>query len=91
MDEESQRKWLRDLALSKKTSEKNWIVAFILSVLFGCFGVDRFYLGYSLLGILKLITFGGLGIWYIVDIVLLLLGFLPDDEGRQLLPPYRAR
>ena len=50
----------------------------------GWFGIDRFYLGYTTLGILKLITFGGCGIWYIVDLILIAMGNLDDSQGRPL-------
>ena len=50
---------------------KKWIVALLLSILLGSLGVDRFYLGYVWTGILKLITAGGLGIWWIIDLILI--------------------
>ena len=51
--------------------DKKWIVALLLSILVGNLGVDRFYMGYIWQGILKLITFGGLGIWWIIDLILI--------------------
>ncbi len=64
--------------------EKDWLVALLLSVLVGTLGVDRFYLGYVGLGVLKLVTLGGCGIWWIVDLVLIATNKLPDAQGRPL-------
>ena len=60
---------------------KSQVVALILSVLLGGIGVDRFYLGYTVLGILKLITLGGFGIWYLIDIILIATGALQPKNG----------
>lgn len=49
----------------------NWILTLIMSILFGSLGVDRFIMGYVGLGLLKLITLGGCGIWWLVDLILI--------------------
>lgn len=46
--------------------------AIILSLLVGYFGADRFCLGQTALGIIKLITCGGMGVWYIIDLFLIM-------------------
>ncbi len=61
--------------------DKSFVVAIILSVLLGGLGVDRFYLGYVFLGILKLLTFGGFGIWYLIDILLIATNSLRPKKG----------
>ncbi|HIH31912.1 TPA: TM2 domain-containing protein [Candidatus Woesearchaeota archaeon] len=60
---------------SKKTvgsgREVNWVLCLVMSIIFGWIGVDRFMMGKVGTGILKLITFGGLGIWWLVDLILI--------------------
>ena len=67
------------------TEGYDWTVALILSILLGELGVDRFYTGSIMLGILKLITFGGCGVWWIVDIILIATGAYKDAYGRPLV------
>lgn len=65
--------------------QRELIVALILSIFFGHIGVDRFYLGYVGLGLLKLFTFGGCGVWWLVDIILIATRKLPDSDGMPLV------
>jgi TM2 domain-containing membrane protein YozV len=68
-------------------SDKSLSTAILLSYFLGIFGVDRFYLGQVGLGVVKLLTLGGFGIWYLIDLVLLAIGQIRDPEGRRLRPP----
>lgn len=66
------------------TPVKSQSVAFVLSWLLGPLGVDRFYLGYTGLGILKLITLGGCGIWSLIDFARTGMGSMKDAQGNSL-------
>ncbi len=64
---------------------KSHTTALILSILLGGLGVDRFYMGYVGLGILKLLTGGGFGIWWLVDVILIATKNLKDSNGQMLV------
>lgn len=71
-------------AFGNINNEKSFVVALWLSIIFGIFGADHFYLGKIGSGALKLLTIGGLGIWWIIDVVNLFRGKTTDKSGNPL-------
>ena len=63
---------------------KSKITAILLCFFLGGLGIHRFYLGYTLIGVIQLLTFGGFLIWAIIDFIRLITGSLKDSEGNDL-------
>lgn len=65
----------------EEMSDRSWIVTLLLAIFLP---VHRFYVGKIGTGILFWLTAGGFGIWYIIDIVMILLDVFTDKNGRKL-------
>jgi len=65
-------------------SDKGFVPALLLCFFLGALGVHRFYVGKVGTGILMLLTFGGLGIWAMVDFIMIAVGSFEDKEGRKI-------
>jgi TM2 domain-containing membrane protein YozV len=69
---------------SASTTDKRILPAALLCFFLGVFGAHRFYVGKVGTGILQLVTFGGLGIWWLVDMILILTGSFRDGDGQKI-------
>jgi TM2 domain-containing membrane protein YozV len=65
-------------------SERRILPALLLCFFLGVFGAHRFYAGKIGTGILELLTLGGLGIWWLVDMILILTGSFRDRDGQKI-------
>lgn len=62
-------------------SGKSQLTAALLAFFLGGIGIHRFYLGYTVIGIIQLLTLGGLGIWALIDFIRILTGDLEPKNG----------
>ncbi len=58
--------------------------AFLLCLLLGSLGAHRYYVGKIGTGLLMLVTAGGLGIWVLIDLIMILAGSFRDIDGKTL-------
>ena len=66
------------------TEQKSWLVALLLSMFLGFCGADRFYIGRTRSAIVKLLSFGGVGVWWLSDLILILSDYRKDAKGQPL-------
>ena len=81
---ESGGQWFAVSQLPGVFSDKEYLTALLLSFFLGGLGIDRFYLGYNGLGIAKLLTLGGCGIWALIDFIMIAMRSLRDFDGLPL-------
>jgi TM2 domain-containing membrane protein YozV len=68
------------------TSEKSFVTTLILAIVVGFLGVHRFYVGKTGTGIIQLLTFGGVGIWSFIDIIMIIVQKFTDSKGLLIKP-----
>ena len=62
-------------------SEKGFVPTLLLCLLLGGLGIHRFYVGKIGTGILQILTLGGLGIWVLIDLIMIAVGSFKDKSG----------
>jgi len=63
---------------------KSKLTAILLCIFLGGLGIHRFYLGYTLIGFIQLVTFGGFLIWAIIDFITIIAYSVKDAKGNEL-------
>ena len=63
------------------TTDNPWLVTLLLCLFVGFLGIHRFYVGKSGTGFLQIITLGGLGIWVLIDLIMIVMGKFTNKEG----------
>lgn len=72
------------LSSTSSTTSTDWLTLFLLTFFVGVLGVHRFYTGKIGTGFLMLITLGGFGIWFLVDLILVVTGQFTNKEGQKI-------
>jgi len=72
--------------MDEQKSPKGFVPALILCILLGGFGVHRFYVGKVGTGIVMILTLGGLGIWTLIDLIMIAVGNFKDSNGLPIKP-----
>jgi TM2 domain-containing membrane protein YozV len=68
----------------EQISDKGFVPTILLCFFLGAFGVHRFYVGKIGTGLLQLITLGGLGIWTLIDFIIIVTGSFRDKQNRPI-------
>ena len=69
---------------TSSTTSTDWLTLFLLTFFVGVLGVHRFYTRKIGTGFLMLITLGGFGVWFLVDLILVVTGQFTNKEGQKI-------
>jgi TM2 domain-containing membrane protein YozV len=75
------KKEMRKNDVDKTAGGKSQLVALLLCIFLGYLGIHRFYLGYTGIGVIQLLTGGGCGIWALIDLIRIITGDLRPKGG----------
>jgi len=67
------------------SERKDWLTTLLLCIFFGYLGIHRFYTKDIVIGVVQFLTFGGCGIWALIDLIMILTNSYKDGNGQHLL------
>lgn len=71
----------KELRKGNEDTPKSQLIALLLVILVGTIGIHRFYLGYTTIGIIQILTLGGCGVWTLIDLIRIVMGDLGPADG----------
>jgi len=80
-----QPQWGMQQPYQQMGMQKDWLTTLLLCIFLGFLGVHRFYTGHIVIGLIQLFTFGGCGIWWLIDLIMIATGSFTDSNGLLLL------
>ena len=80
-----QPQWGMQQPYQQMGMQKDWLTTLLLCIFLGFLGVHRFYTGHIVIGLIQLLTFGGCGIWWLIDLIMIATGSFTDSNGLLLL------